>query len=550
MLLISIIGLGSLAADLPADRLIRQLELVCAPAGEIIKEYRASTLYVEGLRELGLDVKLHPLPYSVEADYIWRERDRWDFTAWDMGARPSRTDPDDLLYNGFISTAIEGGYNFVSYVNSVIDVLLKAQRAETNMEKRREIIWEIQEIIAEDAPIVYTVAMPEFAAFRNDVFEPDSMVNMAGIGLLNYWTFVTAKPVGPQKTMIANYTKDIRALNPFFISGTRDTYVDLLIFDRVMRISPEGLPVPSAAQSVNWLDEVTLEVILRDNMTFHDGVSVTTSDVKFSYETAMSGEAPEYEPFTQDIESIEIVSDEKMIFHLKEPSAPFLTSTLCKLFIAPEHIWGPIVEELKASEAEDATTTQLDHPIGSGPFKFVAWSRGEEVVLEAFTSYYNAPAVERFVFRKVGIPEVALGQLQSGELNYLSIFRGDPTVLADAAAEDAALEFRSSITVGTRFFALNCRRQPFDDPAFRRAIAYAVPYDQILETIEQGFTVRADSYVSPALEYWHNPDIPQYNYDLGKARQILSEAGYEWDVQGRLYYPEGEVESLEPAWGP
>jgi len=550
LLTIVLAGQSVLAANPPANRQIRTLELTCLPPGEDLKENRASILYAKALEDLGLDVVVHPMPYSVEGDYIWRERDRWDFTAWYMTARPERTDPDELLYNGFISTSIEGGYNFVSYVNPTIDELLNAQRVETDTEKRREIIWEIQEIIAKDEPIIFTVALSEGFAFSKDVFAPESIVDLPGIGIRNYWAFVNAKPIGSQKTMLANYCEEIRAINPFYISGVGDILIDSLVFDRLMRVGPEGLPVPSAAKSVNWLDAVTLEVVLRDNMAFHDKVPVSATDVKFSYETVMSGEAPEYEPFTQSIKSIEVISDKELIFHLKQPNAAFLVTTLCKLFIAPEHIWGPLIEEVRTNPAEDATMMQRDHPIGSGPFKFVAWHRGEEVVLEAVASHYNKPNIERFVYRHVGIPEVALGQLVSGELNFLSDYRGDPTVLAQTVAKNASLVLQNSITLGTRFFALNLRRQPFDDPAFRRAIAYAVPYDQIVETVEQGFTIRSDSYVNPSLEYWHNPNLPQYNYDLDKARQILEDAGYEWDDQGRLCYPAGKAEMLKPAWGP
>jgi len=535
---------------LPKERQIRTLELYCMPAGEDIEEYRAAVLYANELRKLGLDVKEHPMPYAVGGDYIWRERSRWDMTAWYMTARPERSDPDELLYNGLISTTVKGGYNFYGYINPEMDRLLNAQRAEIDIEKRRELIYKIQEMVADDVPVTFTVHRSENFMYNKKIWDPNSIVDQAGIGLRNYWTFVNAKPLTKTKNMIADYAEEERAINPFYISGVVDLWFVGLIFDRLMRIGPDGLPKPAAAKEVKWLDDVTLQVILREGMKFHDGKPVTAEDVKFTFKAIKSGEAPEYEPFAASIESIEVLSKDKLIFHLKAPNVAFLITSLAKISIAPKHIWEPIIEDLKKKPTEDATMIQRKVPIGSGPFRFVSWRRGEEIVLEAVKDHYNAPKIDRLIFRKVSIPEVELGQLVKGEINFLSDYRGDPSALKKAAEANDSLVWKNCITLGARFFVFNLRRPPYNDKAFRKALAYVVPRKKIRDVVEHGFTTIADSFVSKALEYWHNPKLPQYEYNIEKAKEILANAGYEWDKKGRLYYPEGKKETLKPAWGP
>jgi len=552
MVMLLIIAISSVVhgKTLPKERQIRTLEYVSMPAGEDLPEYRGAVLYANELRELGLDVIHHAMPYSTEMNYIWAKRDSWDLTSWWFGARPERSDPDELIYNSFISTNTEKGYNFEGYENPEMDRLLNLQRLAFDPEKRQEYVYKIQELIAEDVPLVFMVHRSENFAYNKKLWDPNSIVHQDGIGIRNYWTITNMKPLTEMKDVIANYSESIRTINPFNISGIADVWNTELIFDRLLRIGPDGLPKPAAAREVKWLDNVTLEVTLRSGMKFHDGKPVTTEDVVFTFDACKSGEAPRYEPFATLVKSIEVSSKDKMIFHLKNPNAAFLITSLAKINIVPKHIWGPIIEELK-KKSEDVTMYQREIPIGSGPFRFVSWKKGEEVVLEAVKDHYNAPKIDRLIWRNVQMPEVQLGQLKNWELNFLTDYRGDPSILKKVVEDnDDYLTWENCITIGIRFVAFNLRRPPFNDKAFRKALAYAAPRKKICDVVEFGFTTAADSIVSKELKYWHNPKLPQYEYNIEKARQVLASAGYEWNEKGRLCYPEGKKETLNPAWGP
>jgi peptide/nickel transport system substrate-binding protein len=82
---------------------------------------------------------------------------------------------------------------------------------------------------------------------------------------------------------------------------------------------------------------------------------------------------------------------------------------------------------------------------------------------------------------------------------------------------------------GVYYLGFNLRHAPFDDPAFRKAIAYTIPYDTIVKTLFDGHALPGAGFVAPANKQWHNPDLTTYPYDPAKARAILKDAGYTWD---------------------
>jgi peptide/nickel transport system substrate-binding protein len=453
-----------------------------------------------------------------------------------MVGRPERMDPDEFTVNLFHSSTAKSGYNFVGFKDPQYDKLALEQRKTTDEDERLDLLYEAQEIVAEEVPYVF-VAHPELPyAFRSDVWDPATVVDAKGIGIKNFWTWLQAEPVGEEKNFVLNTGDVVQAVNPLFVSGAADSWITELIWDRLMFISPEGEPQPWAASSVEWEDDTHAVVRLRDGMKWHDGEPVTADDVVFSFEVPASGEAPMYQPFVDKIAKIEAVDDRTARFTLKEPWAAFEAASLSKVNLIPKHVWEPIIADLKKKK-ENAESYQEETPIGSGPYRFVRSKLSEEIVLEANPDHFSPPKADGWILRIIPNVESALGQLKTGELNFLSEWEGDPTVLADASDEEQNIEMVDTTEIGFRFFALNNRVPPFDDVAFRRAIATIVPRDSIVENIFKGFGVPADSFVSPALGEWHNPDLPQHEFDLEEAKNILEEANYSWNDDGGLLAP-------------
>ena len=534
---------GSAAAQ-EGDRKIRTLKILSNPQANSPEEFESATLSAGQISELGVPVELEVMPNEQLSNQVWYERDVWDMTAWQMVGRPERLDPDEFVVNLFSSANVEAGYNFVGYINEEYDAVAQAQRAEVDQEARQALVWETQQIVANDQPYVFWAYPDASFAYNHTVWDPASIVDAKGIGIKNYWTWVGGTPLGDQTDFIANCLVNVTAINPLYISGGVDSWVTELIYDRLMRVGPDGLPVPSAASSVEWADNLTCNVTLQEGLTFHDGNPVTPDDIVFSFTAPQGDMVPMYKPFVSSIESISY-EGQVITFTLTAPNAAFETSSLSKLNIVPKHIWEPILQQLEA-DGKIAESYQEDTPIGSGPYKFSNWARSQELILEAVADHYAAPKATRWILRDIPNVAAALGGLQAGEINFLSDYTGDPQLLQQTIQSSSdMLTLVSTTQVGFKFLAPNHRRQPFNDPAFRLAMSMAVGKDQIVANIYKGFAQVANSVVSKALEFWHNNDIESYEIsDIEGAKAVLTAAGYEWDADGNLLYPAGITETL------
>ena len=539
---VALMAAATAAPALAAGDEIREIRLLSRPQAAQPQEFQFVQLIAQEWRRLGLEVEVDIMPWEQMADLVWYNREAWDVTAWQMVGRPERSDPDELIYNLFHSSTAPAGYNFIGYSNPDFDAVVEAQRVETDPDARRALIHEAQAILSADQPNLMLVHPRSTYAFNSAVWNPGTVIDQSGIGIKNVWTFVGAEPLGDQRDMILNSADTVQGINPLWISGATDSWITELVWDRLLRIGPDGLPQPWAAESYAWIDETTVEVTLRSEMTWHDGQPVTVEDVKFSFEAPMGEEVPMYAPFVGNIAEIELVDDATIRFHLAEPSAAFLTATLAKVNLIPQHIWESVLTDL-ATRPENAEDHQEEVPIGSGPFRFASWRINEEVVLEANADHFSAPQMDRWILRIIPNQEAALGMLRSGALNFLSDYAGDPTVLEGLAAELDEIELASTTDIGFRYLAFNHRRPPFDDPAFRNALSRSINRDLIVGAAFRGFAVPSNSVISPALGFWHNEATDGLETGPDVAQSLLEEAGYQV-IGGRLHYPEGVTEAL------
>ena len=520
-------------------------------------EYETTRLVVESMRELGLDVEHRAVPWAQLIDEIWYTRtgdDAWEMTYWRMVGRPERSDPDEFTYNLFHSSVRDGGYNFIGYNNEDYDALAEAQRVEVaDKEVRREIICEAQRVIRNDMVNAYFVHPLTPQVVNTDVFNADSVVTQAGIGVHNFWTWIGIEPIGDETTLITSTTSFLNSFNPMEIAGDAPSRVTEMTWDRLMRINPIGVAEPWAAETITWEDTLNVVVTLREGMTWHDGQPVTSADAAYTFEAALAGttqtdedgnetfraEAPDYHPFARNVANIEIIDDLSVRYTLHTPSAAFETSSLAKLNLIPKHVWEPIINDLLTKDDADVDSIQEEIPIGSGPFRYVAFDVNEFVLLEAFEDHWARPKIDSWVMNVLPNQEATLGQLQSGEMNFLWEWPGDPGVLQDIVDANDHLGLFSAISIGMNYFAFNVRYAPFDNVAFRQAVAHTIPQQFIIDNIYNGFAAPADSFVSAALEYWRGCDeaLPSYDFSIEGARALLESAGYNWDGEGRLLYP-------------
>jgi peptide/nickel transport system substrate-binding protein len=544
---IAALALGALlagpAAAQGANERIRKLNLYSWPQAALPQSYQAAQLIAQSWRQLGLDVEVKPLQRQAQTQLIWYEREKWDMTMWRMVGRPERSDPDEFLYNLFHSSAAAKGYNFVGYVNPDYDKLAEKQRTVLDANTRKADVFQLQELINRDQPYAFLVHPKYALAFNKSLFKEDSVVNQSGIGIRNVWTFFGIEPLTAQKDLVINNIELINATNPLYVSGAGDSWITELVWDRLMRIGPDGLVRPWAAEKVAWVDDTTLDATIRAGMKWHDGKPVTVEDVIFSFEApAMGDKSPMYKPFVVDIAAIEKTGERSLRFKLKQPNTAFLTTSIAKINLIPKHVWEPVMQDLMG-KPENAEALKEPSHIGSGPFKMARWRPSEEIVLDRFPEHFNAPKIERWIMRIVPNAEATLGMLKRGELNFLGIFGGDPEVLTKFAKDNPEIAIRSEVDIGFEYVAFNNRRPPFSDAAFRRALSLAIDRRLMVSAAWQDFAIPANSHVSPALAFWHDPKVDEMKTGVAEAKKILQDAGYRL-VGGKLHYPAGKAETL------
>jgi peptide/nickel transport system substrate-binding protein len=539
--------LSAAASAQEAGDAIRPITLLTQPQAAAPQEYQAAEIIADAWRKLGLTVNVRPLPSQQYNQIIWYERQRWDATTWQMVGRPERSDPDELTYNLFVSANAANGYDFVGYKNPEYDRLAQAQREELDLTKRKALIMQAQELINHDQPYGFEVHPFNVVAYNRTVWDPNSMISQAGIGIRNTWTWINIKPLGAQKDLILNSVATPTNLNPFNISGQQGSWAAEIVWDRLMRVSPEGLPEPWAAEKVERPDTLTVNVTLRKGMKWSDGQPVTIEDAVFSLVAPDFGDkAPMYKPFVRNIASVEATGPDTLTIKLKNPDAAFLVSSLSKLNLAPQHVWQPIFDDLK-NKPQTAESIQEEHPVSSGPFRIVRASLNQEIVLEANPDHWSHPKINRWIMRIMPNVEASMGALKSGEINFLSDYTGDPELLKDLAKSSPNIAVSQALDIGFKFIAYNERRPPFDNLAFRQAISAMIDRKLLAEDAWGGAAEPANSWISPALGVWHDKGIVDRvpGGNLAAAQKILKDAGFVL-VGTVLHYPKGEKETTEP----
>jgi len=308
-----------------------------------------------------------------------------------------------------------------------------------------------------------------------------------------------------------------------------------LIYDTLTRVTNKGETVKWAAEDIQEVDSKTIKVTLRDGMRFHDGRPVTAEDVAFSFDVL--GQAAIYKPFVDPIKSVKAEGERELTVKLKQPYAPLYTTTFSQILILPKHIWAEHVDSPQGFANDD--------PVGSGPFRWDYWRKGEEVSLKANPDHFNAPSVDFLgvVFGNLDSVYQAMVE-QEIDIHQSSLLVNQ----WDKLPESSFLSRNETDDWGVYYLGFNVRNAPFDDPAFRRALAHTIPYDTIVKTLFDGHALPGEGFVPPANKQWHNPDLTLYPYDPEKARAILRDAGYTWDGDA-LQLPKGRDGSADNSAG-
>ena len=318
-----------------------------------------------------------------------------------------------------------------------------------------------------------------------------------------------------QGTVTVALPTDVRDFDPHQSIGTHERAIQQNIFDTLVDLDRNYDPtVPALAVSWTYIDDLTLEVALREGVTFHNGQPFTADDVVFTFERIMDANEPiGINTWLEGtIDRVEKVDDHTVRFVTPEPYAP-MVANLTRIHIIP----GQTFQDMGVQEF-------AQNPVGTGPFQYVSWAPGQEVVLEAFANHWREglPTIDRAVFRIIPDEFARFAALRAGEVD---IVQNLPASRIEQVEADPNLRVVS--VHGQRNMWLGIMMvPPLDDVRIRQALNYAVDTDAIIEAIFDGHAGAVAPGGFGALAFGYHDDIEGYPYDPERARQLLTEAGY------------------------
>jgi peptide/nickel transport system substrate-binding protein len=297
------------------------------------------------------------------------------------------------------------------------------------------------------------------------------------------------------------------------------------LHDAMAKPMPDNPMAPSLAES--WkvsTDGLLYEFTLRKGVRFHSGEPVTAEDVKFSFDRYRGASAREMK---ERIAAVETPDAGRIRFRLKQPWPDFL------LFYTSASGAGWIVPKKYVEKVGDEGFKKA--PIGAGPYRFVSFTPGVELVMEAFDGYWRkTPAVKRLVFKVIPDETTRLAALKRGEVDIVYSIRGE---LAEELQRSPGLTLKPTVIQAPQWVSMLDQwdpKSPWHDKRVRLAANHAVNRNTINQAITLGHSRITWSLIPSTFEGFWQP--PAYRHDPARAKQLLAEAGYPNGFDAGEYY--------------
>jgi peptide/nickel transport system substrate-binding protein len=308
------------------------------------------------------------------------------------------------------------------------------------------------------------------------------------------------------------------------------------LHDGLVKPMPGNPAEPCLAESYSASpDGLSHSFTLRAGAKFHNGEPVTAEDVKFSFER-YRGNAAAF--IKEHVAAVETPDARRVVFRLNRAWPDFL------LYYSSVTGSGWIVpKKYVESVGEDGFKKQ---PIGAGPYKFVSFIPGVELVMEAFEGYWRkVPTVKRLVWKVIPDEATRLAALKRGEVDLAYSIRGE---LAEELQRTRGLVLKP-VLINSPFWIYFADqwdpKSPWSDPRVRKAVTLALDREGINQALTLGHSLLTGSIVPKDYEfYWQPPKIP---YDQAAARKLLAEAGFRSGFDGGEYYCDASYANLGEA---
>ena len=296
------------------------------------------------------------------------------------------------------------------------------------------------------------------------------------------------------------------------------------VLEGLVKIDRDGKIVPALARETRISkDGKEYTFILKKGVTFHDGKAFDAEDVKFTFERVKDPKTAVPHPeYYKDIDSIHGVDSHTVKFKLKNANSMFLFNLARGDSV--------IVNKLYA----DRLKTE---PVGTGPFKFVEWARGDHISLIKFDGYHRkgVPYLDKVTFKFISDASAQIAALKAGDIDVVGYDVSPENALL--LEKDPRFKVLNGYTTTEVILSTNHSRKPFADVRVRRAMAHAIDRSALIQGTMSGYGIPIGSHMDPGNPYYI--DLTSvYPYNPQKAKQLLAEAGFPNGFEAVIRLPE------------
>jgi peptide/nickel transport system substrate-binding protein len=299
-------------------------------------------------------------------------------------------------------------------------------------------------------------------------------------------------------------------------TGNTAAAIDRVVFSNIyeglVKVNSNGEFVPGLA--ITWMvsaDGLTYTFHLRQGVKFHNAQMFTAEVAKWNLERAMDEKTVNPHPeYFRVIDKIDTPDEGTLILTLKDVDALFIAH-----MAEGDAVMLPIVGYKGAKST----------PVGTGPFRFVKWVRGDRVEIARFDGYWNPelPYLDKVTFKFIGDASAQLAALKAGDIDVIGYIAAPESVIA--LEKDKRFKVYNGTSTGEVIMSTNNKAAPFDNKKVRQAMAYAIDRQAVVELVMFGYGTPIGSHWSPSTPYY--VDLTQkFAYNPEKAKALLAEAGY------------------------
>ena len=309
------------------------------------------------------------------------------------------------------------------------------------------------------------------------------------------------------------------------LSGNSQVYMN--IYDSLFVQDAEGEIHPNLATSYEQVDDLTYTIHLRDDVTWHNGDKFTADDVVYSINRIATMPATTSRYGSLDTENTVAIDDYTVELKLKEPWGNVIT-----------YLAGASTSIVNPNVAEDPDANMDRNPVGTGPYKFVSWSTGDNITLVRNEDYWGEPAVtENIIIKFFPDANIRAVQLETGTVDFYYLV-GETDYERLVADPDIVVSAAPGYTHENLYFSQVCE-SVFNDVNVRKAMTYALDMPAIVEAVWGPLGEAAQSIYVSSLEGFVK--LRPVERDVEYAKQILADAGYEDGIEGEMYFPNNSI---------